>query len=306
LGDQSPTHSCPRITIVTPSFNHGQFIEETIRSILLQGYPDLEYFVLDGGSADNTIEVIRKYSQWISFWVSAPDGGQSAAINRGLRMGSGSHATWINSDDLLCKNALANHVMSQGFADDVVYSGDCIHIDEVGNVLFTHRGRVHSLEDLVRVRSVWRSDGYISQQEVLFPLELALRVGGLNVENHYSMDYELWGRFFLAGAHIQYTGIPFGMFRWHRGQKTQENIKQTESMLDVAVALVGLTDSLPAERKQEILADLQSYRKAYPSMVWKGSGRLAAIGLPPSIGIPVRKLIHTLEKTICNFTRSTK
>jgi len=306
LGDQSQAHSCPRITIVTPSFNHGRFIEETIRSILLQGYPDLEYFVLDGGSADNTIEVIRKYAQWISCWVSEPDGGQSAAINRGLRMGSGSYATWINSDDLLCKNALANHVLSQGFADDVFYSGDCISIDEAGNVLFTHRGCVHSLEDLVRIRSVWRSDGYISQQEVLFPLELALRVGGLNEANHYSMDHELWGRFFLAGAQIQYTGIPFGMFRRHLGQKTQENIKQTESMLDAAAALVGLADSLPVECKQDILADLQSYREAYPSMVWKGSGRLAAIGLPPSIVIPVRKLKNTFEKTIRNFTGSTK
>jgi hypothetical protein len=120
------------------------------------------------------------------------------------------------------------------------------------------------------------------------------------------MDYELWGKFFLAGAKIQYTGIPFGMFRWHRGQKTQENIKQTESMLDAAVALIGLANSLPAERKQEILADLQSYQEAYPSMLWKGSGRLAAIGLPPSIVIPVRKLRNTLEKTIRNFTRSTK
>jgi hypothetical protein len=119
------------------------------------------------------------------------------------------------------------------------------------------------------------------------------------------MDYELWGRFFLAGAKIRYTGIPFGMFRWHPGQKTQENIKQTESMLDAAAALVSLADSLPAERKQAILADLQAYREAYPLMVWRGSGRLAAIGLPPSIVIPVRKLRNTLEKTIRNFTRAT-
>ena len=77
-------------------------------------------------------------------------------------------------------------------------------------------------------------------------------------------------------------------------------------MLDAAVALVGLADSLPAERKQEILADLQSYREAYPSMVWKDSGRLAAIGLPPPIVIPVRKLRNTLETTIRNFMRSTK
>jgi glycosyltransferase involved in cell wall biosynthesis len=308
---QLPEHtpeggSWPLITIVTPSYNQGRFIEETIRSILLQGYPNLEYFVIDGGSTDNTIEIIKRYSEWIDFWVSEPDGGQSAAINRGLKMGSGSLATWINSDDMLCKNALFNHLMSQELAEDVVYIGDCVNIDEVGNVLFKHRGRVQSLEDLINIRSVWRSGGYICQQEVLFPLQLALRVGGLNEENHYSMDYELWGKFFLAGAKVQYTGIPFGFFRWHKGQKTQENIKQNESMLDAAIELIALQNSLPPEAKQEIVADLQAYRKAYPIMCWRQSGRLARIGLPPSIVVPIRNLRYAVEKTLSDLMRSTK
>src|SRR5262245_9999832 len=79
------TGSWPRITIVTPSFNQGRFLEEAIRSILLQGHPNLEYFVLDGGSVDGSVEIIEKYSQWLDFWVSELDHGQSAAINRGLR-----------------------------------------------------------------------------------------------------------------------------------------------------------------------------------------------------------------------------
>ena len=300
------THSWPRITIVTPSFNQGQFIEETIRSILLQGYPDLEYFVLDGGSTDNTVEIIKKYSPWIDFWVSEPDRGQSAAINRGLKMGSGSHATWINSDDLLCKDALSNHLMSHELADDVVDLGDCINIDEVGNVLFRHRGRVQSLEDLVRIRSVWRSGGYICQQEALFPRPLALRVGGLSEDNHYSMDYELWGKFFLAGARVRYTGIPFGVFRLHNAQKTRESLKQTESTLDVAQALIASTDSLSPETKQEILADLKAYREEYPEIVWKHSGRLARLDLPSSIVIPIRNLRQNLERTIGSLMRSSK
>src|SRR5438552_11628422 len=100
-GDEPAGGAPTRVSIITPSFNQGRFIEETIRSILLQGYPNLEYFVFDGGSTDNSVEIIKKYSPWIDFWVSEPDRGQSAAINRGLRMGSGSHATWINSDDML-------------------------------------------------------------------------------------------------------------------------------------------------------------------------------------------------------------
>ncbi len=295
---------------MTPSFNQGRFIEETIRSILLQGYPNLEYFVLDGGSSDNTVEIIKKYSQWIDFWVSEPDRGQSAAINRGLRMGTGVYATWINSDDMLCKDALFRHFSSHyvdgDAAGNVVYIGDCINIDEFGNVRNTQRGRVQSLEDLVRVRSVWRSGGFICQQEVFFPLQLALRAGLLNEDNHYSMDYELWGQFFLAGATVQYTGIPFGFFRWHKAQKTQEHWKQTESTLDVAANLVMLADSLSPETKQEILADLQAYRQEYPDIVWKHSGRLSRLGLPRSIVIPFRQMKQSVEATITSLIRAAK
>src|SRR6185503_20481856 len=98
--------SFPRITVTTPSFNQRSFLEATIRSVLLQGYPNLEYFVMDGGSTDGSVEIIKKYAPWIDYWVSEPDGGQSAAINRGLQMGTGKFAAWINSDDLLCKNAV--------------------------------------------------------------------------------------------------------------------------------------------------------------------------------------------------------
>jgi glycosyltransferase involved in cell wall biosynthesis len=292
--------------VVTPSFNQGEFIEETIRSILLQGYPGLEYFVLDGGSTDNTVEIIEKYSSWIDFWESGPDRGQSAAINRGLRMGSGLYATWINSDDMLCKDAVGTHVSTHELAADVLYVGDSVNIDHSGNILFAHRGRVRSFEDLVRFRTVWRSGGYICQQEVLFPRQLALRVGGLNEENHYSMDYELWGRLLLAGVRVEYTGIPFGCFRRHEAQKTGEILTQTASTLDAAEALLALDNLLSSETKREILADLRTYREEYPDIAWKHSGRLARIGLPRSIVTTIRTLREGLEKSASRFTRSPK
>src|SRR5438270_3751687 len=96
----------PRISIVTPSYNQGEFIEETIRSVLLQGYPDLEYFVLDGGSTDASTGVIGKYERWLTWWLSERDAGQADAINNGLQKSSGELFNWINSDDALLPGAL--------------------------------------------------------------------------------------------------------------------------------------------------------------------------------------------------------
>src|SRR5262245_16909311 len=97
----------PSISIVTPSYNQGQFIEETIRSVLLQGYPNLEYIIIDGGSKDQTVDIIHKYEPWLTYWVSRKDRGQAHAINDGLRRASGTIFNWINSDDVLAPNALA-------------------------------------------------------------------------------------------------------------------------------------------------------------------------------------------------------
>jgi glycosyltransferase involved in cell wall biosynthesis len=289
---------------VTPSFNQGQFIEETIRSILLQGYPNLEYFVLDGGSTDRSVAIIKKYERWLTYWVSERDGGQSAAINRGLRMGTGSHATWINSDDMLCQNALNAHVTNHHPAQDVIDIGDCVNIDAAGTFLFTHRSRIETLEQLLRVRSVWQPEGYISQQEVLFPLPLALSVGALNEDNHYSMDYELWGRLLLAGATVRYTGIPFGVFRRHEAQKTQQSYEQMLSTLDAAEALLGIASGLELQTKQEIFTELRRYRDEYPEIFWRGTGRLARLGLPRPMVHGIRYLRRAVM-SVSSFSRRT-
>ncbi len=296
----------PRITVVTPSFNQGQFIEETIRSVLLQGYPDLEYFVLDGGSTDDSVDVIKKYSPWITFWLSEADDGQSAAINRGLRMGSGSYATWINSDDMLCRDALGNVPFTDVQGHDVVYLGDCVNIDGQGTTRFVHRGRVHTLEDLVRIPQIWRCGGYICQPEVLFPLRLALSIGGLDESNHLTMDYDFWGRLFLAGATFHYSGVPFGIFRHHEAQKTlQYAVRQTESMLRDAERLIARAREIPVAVKHDILADLQGYERAYPKEHWKQSGRLARIGLPPVVVKRIRRLRRAMAQTIGSFVSGT-
>ena len=295
----------PKITIITPSFNQGRFIEETIRSVLLQGYPDLEYIVLDGGSTDGSVEIIKKYSPWLSYWVSEPDGGQSAAINRGLKIGSGVFATWINSDDMLHHNALFAHATRIGFDAACVYVGVCAYIDEFSELLSVHRSRIHSLEDLLRVPQVWRAGGNIVQPEVLFPRALALEVGGLNADNHYSMDYELWGKFLIAGARFHHTDVPFGMLRRHADQKISDGIRTTQSLIDSAMRLVALADGLSNEAKEIVSSELQTYLRYYCDEHWKSSGRLARIGLPPRIVVPIRNGKRRLQKIFKAALRST-
>ncbi|MEO8399398.1 MAG: glycosyltransferase, partial [Ignavibacteriaceae bacterium] len=94
----------PKISIITPSFNQGLFIEQTIRSVLLQNYPNLEYIIIDGGSTDNTIEIIKKYEPWIKYWISEKDSGQSEALNKGILHCEGEIFNWLNSDDYYSKD----------------------------------------------------------------------------------------------------------------------------------------------------------------------------------------------------------
>jgi glycosyltransferase involved in cell wall biosynthesis len=295
-GIEPQPDSWPRVSIVTPSFNQGRFLEETIRSILLQSYPNLEYFVIDGGSSDCSLEIIQKYSRWLSYWVSRPDSGQSDAINRGLALASGDFVTWINSDDLLCKNALVEHASRIGFAPDTVYVGDCIYVDEDMRMLSLHRGRVHCLEDLVRIRTVWYGDGQIVQPEVIFPRELYLTVGGLDSNDHLTMDFNLWGKFFLAGATFRYTEIPFGIFRKHSNQKTDHGLEVAESLLSTAAQLLYVAECFSAEAKKEILTDLDAYKQQFPNEYWRATGRLAKMGLPIMVVNPLRKVRAKLQK----------
>ena len=131
--------SWPKISIVTPSYNQAQFLEETIRSVLLQGYPNLEYIIVDGGSTDGSVEIIRKYEPWLTYWVSEKDQGQTYAIMKGMEHASGDLVNWLNSDDILLPNAmteLAYRFVSTNHQNlKAVFCGSGLHIDSGGKII---------------------------------------------------------------------------------------------------------------------------------------------------------------------------
>ena len=263
---------------------------------MLQRYPNLEYLVMDGGSTDGSVEIIKKYSPWIDYWISESDGGQSAAINSGLKRGTGTYATWINSDDLLCKDALtrqAAEIIRDGAASDdakKIFSGICQYVDATGREISKHQSTIHTLEELVRIDRIWRANGHIVQPEVLFPRRLALNVGGLDPENHNTMDYEFWGKLLIAGARFRYTEVPFGIFREQPEQKTQDVLRQTQSLVNSAMKLVRQSDEFSETARNALLDELHQFGVRYDERHWKASGRIARLGLPREVVLWLRRL----------------
>lgn len=275
----------PKVSVVTPGYNHGQFIEKTIRSVLLQGYPNLEYFVMDGGSDDETVEILKKYDPWIDEWVSELDDGQSDAINKGFRRCTGVYGSWINSDDWLCQNALVNHTRQVGFEENRLYAGVC-PIYREGELMRKHETTIRTFEQLIRVPEFWHGQvrGYIVQPETLFPIKAFRAVGGVNVDNHYSMDFELWGELLLEGVEIEKTDIEYGAQRRHEEQKTSEGRNDTVSLIAAAHRLIENCPKWSAVKKKALHAELNRYEKK----TWRQTGRLARLGLPRALVMKIR------------------
>ncbi len=174
----------PRVTIVTPSFNQGQFLEETIRSILLQNYPNLEYIIMDGGSTDNSVEIIKKYEPWIDYWESKKDRGQAHAINKGFRRATGEIIAWLNSDDTYFPGAIKEAAEFLAIHPDVamVY-GDCVFVDEKGKVLKTVKIDTYNLDKMLENNIIPQPSAFVRS----FVLN---KIGFLRENYSYSFDYD--------------------------------------------------------------------------------------------------------------------
>jgi len=205
----------PRVSLVTPSFNQGEYLEETILSVLHQGYPDLEYFVMDGGSTDGTVEILRSYSDRITYWESQPDRGQSHAINKGWGRAAGKYLWWLNSDDLLMPGALFHAVeyLETHPQIDLVY-GDHVRIAGDGRPIDVYS---YPAFDFVAFE-LGRPD--VSQPGALMRAEVLTRVGYLDETLHYLMDLDYWRRMALAGCRLAHLDRPLALFRIYDEAKT--------------------------------------------------------------------------------------
>lgn len=219
LAENRPDGSIwPRISIITPSYNQGRFLEETIRSVLMQGYPNLEYFVLDGGSQDESLEILKKYSTQLSYWHSRKDKGQSDAINQGLRMTTGEIVAWINSDDTYLPGIFEKIVkLFEQKETNLVY-GRAYFIDKDSKITGNYPAR--TIENGWRRFRYWR--GWpVPQPTVFFRRELLEKYGYLNTSLQYGLDYEFFIRLscFLK---FDYLDTPLANYRLHSQSKTGE------------------------------------------------------------------------------------
>ncbi|MEJ5241737.1 MAG: glycosyltransferase family 2 protein [Anaerolineales bacterium] len=206
--------SWPLVSIVTPSYNQAQFLEATIRSVLSQDYPRLEYIIVDGGSTDGSLEIIRKYADRLAWWVSEPDRGQTDAINKGFAHAHGEIFAWLNSDDTYEPGAVraAVRFLLDHPQVGLVY-GDANFIDEEGRVIGKFDARQ---TDYRRLR---RGYVHIPQQAAFFRASLWHQVGPLDPSFYFAMDYDLWVRI-AARAPIVYVPQTWANFRLHLRGKT--------------------------------------------------------------------------------------
>lgn len=207
----------PKVTIVTPSYNQGQFIEETIQSVLAQTYPNIEYIVVDGNSTDGTHAILEKYREQIDRLIIEPDKGQSDAINKGFRLATGQLVGWLNSDDVLLPGAVEAAVSTfQRHPGSSILYGDLVVIDEQGHELTTLMPPKH-----LTFAMLVNGKGMIVQPGSFYPADLVRQVGGLNENFYIIMDRDLWIRLLQLGDG-HHTGRNMACFRHHQKAKSSE------------------------------------------------------------------------------------
>lgn len=267
----------PRVTVVTPSFNQAPFLEETIRSVLLQGYPNLEYLIIDGGSTDGSLEIIKKYEPWLAYWVSEPDNGQSQAINKGFRRATGDVLAWLNSDDFYYPRAIVTAVEALHASPEVGF----VHSEY--DVVDRQSRHIRRIDEFARtVVELVEYGGTIGQPTVFMRRSALEQVGFLREDLYMIMDFELWVRL-MRGFPAKYlVGVQLAVARHYPAAKStaseHRRIPELMRVLDDLYREPELEDSIRAVKRLAYgrafmyFATVEANRKrAFPAgLMWYG------------------------------------
>jgi len=203
----------PLVSIVTPSFNQGQYLEQTMLSVLSQTYPHIEYLVIDGGSSDGSVQIIRKYEKELAYWQSCSDRGFADAIAQGFRKSQGEILAYLNSDDLLAPDAVEKAVQAlDQRLDALMIYGNRVCIDGTGQLLYYKP----NLPILSRTPYIAMT---IGQESCFWRRDVYLKVGGINTDLKFAIDYDLFSKIALQGK-VVHAGKVWGFFRRHKNSKT--------------------------------------------------------------------------------------
>lgn len=251
----------PKISIVTPSYNQARFLEETVRSVLLQGYPNLEYIIMDGGSSDGSVDIIRKYEAWLAYWVSEKDNGQAHAINKGWKLSRGEFISWLNSDDLL-KPAVIHQIAIAFFEKkvDFVY-GNTELIDEKSQVTGPDRGSPVDYLHMLRTLDI-----PIPQPGSFIRHRVLDHVGYLSENWKVVLDRDFFIRVGLS-CQMHYIPVTVAQFRMHNKSKSTAGKSLWQIELPLMYKNFFSRNDLPKEVK---LLKRETMSNAYYKAAWVG------------------------------------
>lgn len=251
----------PKISIVTPSYNYGRFIEETIRSVLLQGYPNLEYIIIDGGSTDETINIIKKYEKHLTYWVSEPDKGQTDAINKGYELCTGDIFVWLNADDAYatpnCLQSVAEFYM-QGYQ---LICGEFCPLDLNGNEIIEYRdfGKSYPVS-FYEYLKFW-SCRHLPQPAVFVATELADKCFPLDINLQVVMDYQFFLRVLSQKPKVISVNQKWVNFKYHGQNKCLGNLSEDFNELsEISHVALSATAQLPWVFRKKFEIDTGDYK----------------------------------------------